>query len=88
MRLQEIAENAKRAVEATGVTTEQVIQYLQEGYLRSLGFLVAQYVWMIDMGETLENAYTKWAEEIGNPPLTDLEKKQAVLNYIITRRER
>lgn len=69
------------------ITIDEARQYLQNGYLRQLRWVVKMYEAEMRLGETMHNAYEDFAAQVGRPPLSNEEKKQAFLDYVLEREE-
>ena len=67
------------------MNTEEAICHMQEGYLRQVELLAKMHEAELRVGEDMENAWKEYAAEVGHPPTTDLEKRQAFLNYLVRR---
>ena len=67
---------------------QEVIHALADGYHRMRTILADEYEEVLRFHETTWRAYLAFATECGRPPLTDAEKRQAILNYIVGQKEK
>ena len=67
----------------TGYAIQDAAHQLAESDRQLQIMLATQYQKELRMGETIWRAYLDFTIQHDRPPLTDEEKKQALLNYMI-----